>query len=77
VFAVILPGADAEAAATFAERAIVATREAHLGPDGDATTSAGVATAPAEAETADTLMRLADDRLLQAKVDGKDRVVAA
>jgi diguanylate cyclase (GGDEF)-like protein len=75
-FAVILPGADAEAAATFAERANAATREARLGPDGDTTTSAGVSTAPAEVETADTLFRLADDRLLQAKARGKDRVVA-
>jgi diguanylate cyclase (GGDEF)-like protein len=76
-FAVILPGADAEAAATLGTRLVAATRDARLGPEGTLTTSGGVATALAEARTADALVRLADDRLLRAKGAGKDRVVAA
>ena len=71
-FAVILPGADPEAARCYAERLVAATREA-----GPTTASAGVSAAPADGTSAETLVRVSDQRLMAAKAAGKDRVQAS
>jgi diguanylate cyclase (GGDEF)-like protein len=74
-FAVILPGADEEEAIAAAHRVVAAVREAHLGPCGTLTASVGLAVAPAEGDAVAGLFRTADDRLLAAKAQGKDRAV--
>jgi len=74
-FAVILPGADAAEAVAAAHRVVIAVREARVGPDGGLTASVGLAVAPAEGDTVAALFRAADDRLLAAKAQGKDRAV--
>jgi diguanylate cyclase (GGDEF)-like protein len=73
-FAALLPGADAEDAARYAERALARMRETalHTWP---VTASAGVATTCGDRAGAD-LFRRADDCLLAAKRAGKDRVAA-
>jgi diguanylate cyclase (GGDEF)-like protein len=74
-FAVILPGtAETEAIGT-AHRLVEAVRRAGLGPAAALTTSVGLAVAPTEGDTVATLFRAADDRLLAAKTQGKDRAV--
>ncbi|HMJ35878.1 MAG TPA: sensor domain-containing diguanylate cyclase [Baekduia sp.] len=74
-FAVILPGTDETEAIRAAHRLVDAVRRARLGPTGELTTSVGLAVAPAEGDTVATLFRAADDRLLAAKAQGKDRAV--
>ncbi|HEY6759687.1 MAG TPA: sensor domain-containing diguanylate cyclase [Baekduia sp.] len=74
-FAVILPGADEDEAVTAAHRIVDAVRDGRLGPAGAITASVGLAVAPAEGDTVATLFRVADDRLLAAKAQGKDRAV--
>jgi diguanylate cyclase (GGDEF)-like protein len=74
-FAVILPGADAEEAVAAAHRIVAAVRDGHLGPSGAITASVGLAIAPDEGDTVAALFRAADDRLLAAKAQGKDRAV--
>ena len=56
---------------------MAAVRDADIGPSGRLTASVGLAVAPAEGDTVAALFRTADDRLLAAKAQGKDRVVLA
>lgn len=74
-FLFLLPGCDAEAAKTVTEkvRAAAAEMTARQSPVG-VTLSAGIATLR-EQEDFDTLVRRADDALLQAKRTGKNRSV--
>jgi diguanylate cyclase (GGDEF)-like protein len=74
-FAVILPNADEREAVRAAERLVRAVREATWSIAGPMTASAGVAVAPDDAATVATLFKAADECLLAAKADGKDRVV--
>ncbi|HWH95879.1 MAG TPA: sensor domain-containing diguanylate cyclase [Baekduia sp.] len=74
-FAVILPGTGEAEAVAAAHRLVAAVRDGGLGPHGAITASVGLAIAPAEADTVAALFRAADDRLLAAKVQGKDRAV--
>ncbi|MET0603181.1 MAG: sensor domain-containing diguanylate cyclase [Baekduia sp.] len=74
-FGVILPSADEREAARCAERLVSAVRDAVWSIAGPMTASAGVAVAPDDAGTVATLFKAADERLLMAKADGKDRVV--
>jgi diguanylate cyclase (GGDEF)-like protein len=76
-FAVILPGAQEDEAVAAAHRVVEAVRAAGLGPWGTLTTSVGLAVAPAGGTTVAGLFRAADDRLLAAKAQGKDRAVTA
>jgi diguanylate cyclase (GGDEF)-like protein len=73
-FAVILLDAPKRAAEAFAKRALAATRRIAVAGEGHLTASAGVATAPTDAQSIDELLRIADGRLLRAKADGKNRV---
>jgi diguanylate cyclase (GGDEF)-like protein len=77
-FAVILPGVDPAAAVTIAER-IRARTESRImslapGITDRITVSIGVAAAPTQALERVSLLRIADDALYQAKVDGRNRV---
>jgi diguanylate cyclase (GGDEF)-like protein len=74
-FGVILPNADVGEAMRCAERLVRAVREATWSIAGPMTASAGVAIAPDDAGTVATLFKAADECLLMAKADGKDRVV--
>jgi diguanylate cyclase (GGDEF)-like protein len=74
-FAVILPNADDGEAAQAAQRLVSAVRGARWGVAGPITASAGVAVAPGDAVTVATLFKAADECLLAAKAQGKDRVV--
>jgi diguanylate cyclase (GGDEF)-like protein len=74
-FGVILPNADEGEAARCADRLVRAVREATWSIGGPMTASAGVAVAPDDAGTVATLFKAADERLLMAKAQGKDRVV--
>jgi diguanylate cyclase (GGDEF)-like protein len=74
-FGVILPGADEAEAVLAAQRIVEAVRDGHLGPSGTLTASVGLAVAPQEGDTVAALFRAADDRLLAAKAQGKDRAV--
>jgi diguanylate cyclase (GGDEF)-like protein len=74
-FAVILPNADVREAERAAERLVRAVREAPWSIGGPMTASAGVAIAPDDASTVATLFKAADECLLAAKAQGKDRVV--
>jgi diguanylate cyclase (GGDEF)-like protein len=76
-FAVILPGATETEAIRTAHRLVTAVRDAGLGPTGALTASVGLAVAPDEGDTVAALFRAADDRLLAAKAQGKDRAVTA
>jgi diguanylate cyclase (GGDEF)-like protein len=75
-FAVVLGGAGPVEAATYAERTLALTRATDFGSR-RITASAGVATAAAPGCAGDALFRHADERLLEAKRQGKDRVGAA
>jgi diguanylate cyclase (GGDEF)-like protein len=74
-FAVILPNADETEAAHAAERIVSAIRAATWAEAGPITASAGVAVAPTDAETVATLFKAADECLLAAKAQGKDRAI--
>jgi diguanylate cyclase (GGDEF)-like protein len=74
-FAVVLPGADEHEAARCAERLVTAVREATWAVDSAITASAGVAIAPDDAGTVAALFKAADECLLAAKAQGKDRMV--
>jgi diguanylate cyclase (GGDEF)-like protein len=74
-FAVILPNADEAEGAHAAQRLVEAVRTATWGEAGPITASAGVAVAPGDAATVATLFKAADECLLAAKSQGKDRVV--
>jgi diguanylate cyclase (GGDEF)-like protein len=76
-FGVILPNADAPEAERAAERLVRAVREASWSVAGPITASAGVANAPEDAGTVAALFKAADECLLAAKAEGKDRVVLA
>jgi diguanylate cyclase (GGDEF)-like protein len=73
-FAVLLVDAPTTAAAAFGRRALEATRRLAIAGGIRLTASAGVASAPTDADSVDELLRLADDRLLQATARGKNRV---
>jgi diguanylate cyclase (GGDEF)-like protein len=74
-FAVVLPGADRAEAIAAADRIVCAIRGAAIGPSGALTASIGLAVAPESGDTVAALFRAADDRLLAAKAQGKDRAV--
>jgi diguanylate cyclase (GGDEF)-like protein len=74
-FAVILPGTGDVEAVRAAHRLIEAVRAAGIGPDDPLTASVGLAVAPDEGTSIAALFRIADDRLLAAKTQGKDRAV--
>ncbi|HEX5924891.1 MAG TPA: sensor domain-containing diguanylate cyclase [Baekduia sp.] len=74
-FGVILPNADEREAAHCADRLVRAVRDATWSIAGPMTASAGVAVAPDHAGTVATLFKAADECLLTAKAEGKDRVV--
>lgn len=74
-FAVILPGADAQAAFAIAERLRVAVRDAFADATVPITISFGIATHPEHAETASSLVRTADEALYGAKASGRNRTV--
>lgn len=78
-FTLVLPEADAEAAAQRAERiraAIAATSIVHLRQAfGPATCSIGLATSTSERDTPQQLLQTADAALYRAKAEGRDRVV--
>jgi diguanylate cyclase (GGDEF)-like protein len=74
-FGVILPNADQREAVHCAERLVGAVRDAVWSIAGPMTASAGVAVAPDHAGTVATLFKAADECLLMAKAQGKDRVV--
>ena len=76
-FTVVLPGTDTSRAQRLAERITEAVRAARLGPRGDVTVSAGVATAEDSLDDFDRLVQRADGALLRAKRSGRDRVVVA
>jgi diguanylate cyclase (GGDEF)-like protein len=71
-FAMILPGTDADAALEIAERVRIAI--AQLAPAGsEVTCSAGVAVYPVDADSANSLLQLAEGALYWAKRSGKAR----
>jgi diguanylate cyclase (GGDEF)-like protein len=74
-FAVILPNADQAEAARVATRLVAAVRDAPWTDAGAITASAGVAIAPQDAGTVAALFKAADECLLAAKAQGKDRAV--
>ncbi|HZV75631.1 MAG TPA: diguanylate cyclase [Conexibacter sp.] len=74
-FAVILPGADAHGAFAAAERLRCALRDAFADATVPITISFGIASHPANAETAASLVRAADEALYCAKESGRNRSV--
>jgi diguanylate cyclase (GGDEF)-like protein/putative nucleotidyltransferase with HDIG domain len=74
-FAVILPGTDAQAAFAVAERLRCHVRDAFADATVPVTISFGVASHPAHAETAASLVRTADEALYGAKESGRNRSV--
>jgi diguanylate cyclase (GGDEF)-like protein len=75
-FLLLLPGADLEGGVEIAERVRTAVSVGRPG-DLELTVSAGVATAAGDEVRYDRLFRAADLALLQAKREGRDRVVAS
>ena len=75
-FLLLLPGADLDAGLEVAERVRVAVASARPG-DLDLTLSAGVAMGTGDGVSYEELFRAADRALLDAKREGRDRVVAA
>ncbi|NDW06519.1 PleD family two-component system response regulator [Jiella pacifica] len=76
-FAVLMPGADAETAASVAERIRQAVCEAPFPISGDhlaVTVSAGVAVAAGVAEPRQALLKRADAALYEAKRGGRNRI---
>lgn len=77
-FLVALPDTDLDGAAVVADKVRLAVAAAELDGLADGiTVSIGVSSMPADAGTVDGLVRVADRRLLQAKRDGRNRVVVA
>jgi len=76
-FVLLLPGANADGARAAAERLRQAISGQAFGGGLHLTCSVGVAAFPTHAPHAAELLRRADDALLQAKREGKDRVVVA
>jgi diguanylate cyclase (GGDEF)-like protein len=74
-FAVVLPGAGPEQALQIAERMREAV--AASGTGAGVTASAGVATYPAHAGDAESLVRAADEALYRSKRGGRDRSTVA
>ncbi|HMJ01479.1 MAG TPA: diguanylate cyclase [Conexibacter sp.] len=74
-FAVILPGCDAHAAFAVAERLRCSLRDAFADATVPITISFGIASHPAHAETAASLVRAADEALYGAKESGRNRSV--
>jgi diguanylate cyclase (GGDEF)-like protein len=76
-FAVIVPRIDAAALASMAERIRAAVEAMPAPRDGAALTiSIGAALYPLDGKTIDPLFHAADERLYQAKRDGRNRVVS-
>ena len=80
-FVVILPETDSQTAQRKLEslREVVASTPTMLSPNGQTihvTISAGLASFPEDGEDAAELFALADERMFQAKKDGRNRVVA-
>jgi diguanylate cyclase (GGDEF)-like protein len=76
-FCLVLPQTSPQEAKQVADRVVAAVRAAQLGPRGDLTVSAGVATSPHSSHEREHLVRVADDHLMRAKREGRDRVVLA
>jgi len=81
-FVVILPETEIEAAQQKLEflRQALADSPAHLGSSGEevrVTISAGLASFPEDAQHAEGLFAVADERMFQAKREGRNRIVAA
>src|SRR6185312_5121966 len=74
-FAVIMPGADAQAALAAAERLRCHLRDAFADASIPITISFGIASHPGHAETAASLVRAADEALYGAKQSGRNRSV--
>jgi diguanylate cyclase (GGDEF)-like protein/putative nucleotidyltransferase with HDIG domain len=74
-FAVLLPEIDQHGAFLRAEELLGRLRSATLGPQGELTASAGVATYPEHAEDSAGLLAAADRALQAAKALGRDRAV--
>ena len=74
-FCVVLPRATREEATRVADRVVNAVRAAQRGPRGDLTVSAGVVTSPDSGHDRERLVRLADEHLMRAKREGRDRVI--
>ena len=74
-FAVVLSDTDAEAAFVVAERLRCAVRDAFADATVPITISFGIASHPAHAETAASLLRAADEALYGAKESGRNRTV--
>jgi diguanylate cyclase (GGDEF)-like protein len=73
-FCLVLPRTSSEEAKQVADRVVDAVRAAHLGPGRNLTVSAGVATSPDSRDDRERLVRDADEYLMQAKREGRDRV---
>jgi diguanylate cyclase (GGDEF)-like protein len=76
-FCLVLPRTSHAEAERLAWRVVSAVRTAKLGPRGDLTVSAGVATSPESSDDQDQLVRKADQHLLQAKREGRDRAIVS
>jgi diguanylate cyclase (GGDEF)-like protein len=74
-FCIVLPQTSLAEAEQLAWRVVGTVRTARLGPRADLTVSAGVATSPRSGEDLERLVRQADDNLLRAKREGRNRVV--
>lgn len=74
-FCLVLPNTSLDDAEQLAWRVVDTVRSASLGPRGDLTVSAGVATSPRSSAGFEHLVRDADHHLLRAKREGRDRVV--
>ncbi len=76
-FCLLLPETDLNAAGEVAERIRARIETTPRAPFGKLTISIGVACRDGDAPTADRVLKRADERLYQAKADGRNRVVAA
>jgi diguanylate cyclase (GGDEF)-like protein len=74
-FCLVLPRTSRAEAKQVADRVVAAVRAARLGPRHDLTVSAGVATSPDSSRDREGLVREADEHLMRAKREGRDRVV--